>query len=270
VNETDDSQADIDGQSFLSMLVHELRTPLTALRGSLGLLTCAVESAAPEVRSFAAIADRNADRLASMLDDVAEYWRLNDPSMLLNRGHTDIADTVQRAIEQVQALIDERGIVLDVQTTPAGATIDPALVRTAVARLLSYALRVSPTKSTLHVRIETVDSAAAATNPPAPAGRNLPGIDAAAAVSRQPSAEDRARPEASIVVSVSDGGRVVAAESASRMFEPFSAVARGGAEQAMRPGLGLAIALRIATLHRGSLVFASTEHGGLFSLRLPV
>jgi C4-dicarboxylate-specific signal transduction histidine kinase len=71
------------------------------------------------------------------------------------------------------------------------------------------------------------------------------------------------------VVSVSDGGKVVAADCIARMFEPFSAVARRGVEPTMPTGLGLAIALEIAELHGGSLVFTSTEQGGLFSLRLP-
>lgn len=273
MSETNDNQADVDEQRFVSMLVHELRTPLTAVRGSLGLLAEAVEGAPPEVRSFAAIADRHADKLASMLDDVAEYWQLNDPATPLNRERTDVVDTVQRAIEQVQALIDERGVVLDVQATSADATIDPALVRMAVACVLSYALRVSPKKSTLQLRIETVDGAGAVGRQSDPESRDQPGIDAddaSVAVGHGASRDNQGQSGASVVVSVSDGGRVIVAERAARMFEPFSVVARRGAEPAMSTGLGLAIALRIAKLHGGSLVFTSMDQGGLFSLRLPV
>jgi signal transduction histidine kinase len=237
VSKTDDSRTDADEQRFLSMLVHELRTPLTAVRGSLGLLAGQIEGASPEVRSFAAIADRNAEKLASMLTDLAEYVRLADPAAPLNRERVDVVDSVRRAIDQVQALADERGIVLDVRASEADATIDPALIRMAVAGLLSYALRVSPKHATLLVRVETVDGGGAIGD----------------------------RSGAGVVVWVADGGSVVAAESAARMFEPFSAVARRG----VGPGLGLAIAQRIATLHGGVLDFCSTNQGGLFSLRLP-
>ena len=236
MSKTDDNQAIAGERAFVSMLVHELRTPLTALRGSLGLLAEEVKDAAPEVRTFAAIAGRNADRLVSMLDDAADYGRLNDSATPSHCEPTDIVDAVQRAIEQVQALVDERGIVLDVRATPAEASVDPALVRMAVARVLSYALRMSPKKSTLQVRTEAVKDHAGA----------------------------------GVVVSVSDGGRRIAGDHAAGMFEPFSAVARRGTEPTMPTGLGLAIALKIAKLHGGSLVFAPTEQGGLFSLRLPV
>ncbi|MCX6544988.1 MAG: HAMP domain-containing sensor histidine kinase [Acidobacteria bacterium] len=235
MSKTDDKGAIAGEQALVSMLIHELRTPLTALRGSLGLLTEEAKDAAPEVRSFAAIAARNAGKLVSMLDDAADYWRLSDSKAPLPCEPTDIADTVQRALDQVQALVEERGILLDVQATPAEASVNPALVRAAVVRVLSYALSVSPKKAALQVRV------------------------------------DRAkRAGASIVVSVSDGGTAIPADAAARIFEPFSVVARRGAEPARPTGLGLAIARRIVKLHGGSLVFTSNEQGGLFSIKLPV
>jgi signal transduction histidine kinase len=273
MNDNDDSRTRSDEQEFVLMLVHELRTPLTALRGSLGLLAVAVEEATPEVRSFAAIADRNAGRVASMLDEVAEYWQLNDPTTPLNYEPTDVADTVQRAIEQVQALIDERGVVLDVQTTPSDATVDPLLVRRAVVRLLFYALSASPKKATLHVRVDTVDPTGAADRQPASKRQRRRKGDAevgAGVSGHSLSSEGQGPLGPSVVVSVTDGGRVVAPENAARMFEPFSAVARRGPESAMRTGLCLAIAQRVAVRHGGSLAFTSTEEGGRFELHLPV
>jgi K+-sensing histidine kinase KdpD len=101
--------------------------------------------------------------------------------------------------------------------------------------VLSYALHVSPKKATLQVCV------------------------------------DRARGAgANVVVLVSDGGTAIPADAAARIFEPFSAVARRGVEPTRPTGLGLAIAQRIVKLHRGSLVFTSTEQGGLFSITLPV
>lgn len=220
-----------DDRAFVSMLIHELRTPLTALRGSLGLLTGAVEDAAPEVQSFAGIADRNAEKLASMLDEAAEHSRLNDQALALNRERTDVADSVHRAVEQVQRLADERGIVLDIQAAPAEAVIDAALIGVAVARLVSYAIRVSPKAATIRIAVGIVEGGGAE-------------------------------------ISVSDCGKVIAAESVAQMFAPFSAVARRSPEPAMRTGLGLVVARRITQLHGGSLEFAPTEQGGVFTMRL--
>jgi len=220
-------------RAFVSALIHELRTPLTALRGSLGLLAVAVEAAGPEVQSFAGIADRNAEKLTSMLDEAAEYSRLSDPAAVVNRVRTDVVDTVERAIEQVQPLINERGVVLEVRTTPSDATIDGALVRVAVARLLSYAVRVSPKASTLRIGVETGE-------------------------------------DAQIVVTVSDCGKAIGADSVTRIFEPFSTVARRSLEPGVQTGLGLVVAQAIARLHGGAIAFAPTGQGGLFTMRLPV
>jgi signal transduction histidine kinase len=231
---------------FVATLVHELRTPLTALRGSLGLLTDAVEGADSDVRNFASIADRNAERLAAQLDEVAVYCRVVDSATRPSLETTDITDAVQRAVDQVQPLVDDRGSIVEVEAVGGSidAVVDSAMIRLAVARLVSYAVRVSPKKSTIRVRVEAADGG---------------GVDGAGVLGR-----------GGVVISVSDAGQPVAPGDAARIFEPFSALARRGADSAMRTGLSLAIAARIAVLHGGALAFSSSDAagGGLFTLRL--
>jgi len=227
-----DPESQPDAESFVSLLVHELRTPLTALRGSLGLLGSSVEDVSPDARNFAAIADRNAAALASLLDDVAEYIRCTEAAAVPARETSDVTAVVQRAIEDVQAFASARGATLEPPAGSALADVDPALLRRAVVRLLLYAVAVSPPAAVIRIDV-------------------------------------RAEAPEALVITVSDHGRAVDAAAVSRVCEPFSPAARRSAERSVKPGLGLAIAARIAALHGGALGFSQTGEGGCFTLRVP-
>ncbi|MEI6669501.1 MAG: HAMP domain-containing sensor histidine kinase [Acidobacteriota bacterium] len=264
-----DNRANTDANDFVAMVVHQLRTPLTALRGSLGLLVDSVEEAAPDVRTFAAIADRNAARLARQLDDLADLCRLRDPAMTLDDERCDVADAVSRAVDLVLLRAVPPRAAVTVETSPAEATIDVALVRLAMIHLLSYAIGVSPATATVRVRVSPVAGAGRGSRRAVLAGRSGSIASRSASANRS----DGERPGVShprVVITVLDGGPAVPANKARRMCEPFGETARRGGTDMAVPGLGLAIAARVATLHEGSLVFTSTDQGGLFSLTLPV
>ena len=58
---------------FLTMVSHELRTPVTALRGALGILAAgAAGELPPKAQALAALADRNADRLHRLVNDILD------------------------------------------------------------------------------------------------------------------------------------------------------------------------------------------------------
>ena len=214
---------------FIAMLVHELRTPLTALHGS---LAGSVADAGPDVRRFAAIADRNASQLVTALDDVAELLRLDDTGLALQRDLADAVDLIQRAVGDVQAVADQLGVAIIVEAQPADIAVDSALARNALARLLFHAARASGRGSVVHVRTSA---------------------DATA-----------------VTIDISDTGRAVDAFAAAHIFEPFAAAARRCRESSMRAGLDLPIAQAVAKLHGGTLGFSSTNEGGQFRLVFPI
>ncbi len=241
MSQPDPSRAAHHLASYVPILVHEIRTPLTALRGSLGLLKGAVEDATAEVRDYATMADRNAAKLAALLDDVAEYEHLTGGGVEVRPEPVDLADVIERAVEQVQPVADERGVKLEVTSAVGELNADARLLRDVVVRLLTYAVRVSPNASTVCVSCQQKPS---------------------------DTCEQDAVRSVQTVLDVTDCGRQVDASTAQRIFEPFSPAARRSASQQVRPGLDLAIAHAIATVHGASLTFTTTTEGGKFTLQL--
>ncbi len=87
-----------------------------------------------------------------------------------------------------------------------------------------------------------------------------------ASAPRAPCIVTRARAdERRLVIDVTDDGPGVPPDIAERVFEPLVSARPGGT------GLGLPLALRIATAHGGSLcLVAGTEVGATFQIKLPI
>jgi signal transduction histidine kinase len=215
---------------FLSALVHELRTPLTALRGALGLLVADAADGNDAAREFGDIAARNALKLAALLDDVAAYARLKNPDSHVTPRRIDLQSVFEQAAEKVQPAAAERGVTVLAHVPTCDAVADEALLRDAVARMLHYAVRVTPREGTVAVSAETVS------------GR--------------------------VVVRVIDQGRALAEEDQPSVFEPFSQVARRGVDSADRAALDLAIARLVAERHDGSIEYRQITGGGVVRLTL--
>ncbi len=62
---------------FLTMVSHELRTPVTALRGAPGILAAgAAGELPPKAQALTALADRNADRLHRLVNDILDIEKI--------------------------------------------------------------------------------------------------------------------------------------------------------------------------------------------------
>lgn len=215
---------------FLSALVHELRTPLTALRGAMGLLSAEAADGNDTTREFAHIAERNALKLATLLDDVAAYARLRNPESRVTPRRIDLQAVFEQAAEKVQPAAAERGVTVLAHVPPFDAVADEAMLRDAVARMLHYAVRVTPREGTVAVSAEIVS------------GR--------------------------VVVRVIDQGRPLSEDDQPAIFEPFSPVARRGVDSADRAALDLAIARLVAECHDGFIEYRQITGGGVVRLTL--
>jgi signal transduction histidine kinase len=213
---------------FLSLLVHELRTPLTSPRGALGLLSGAAGEASEEVREFSALADRNATRLAVLLDDVAAYAWLRQADVRIKSAAVDLTSLLEQAAERAQPLAESRGVTIEVQRPSMDVHGDDGLLRDAVSRMLVYAVRVTPHDGLVRVSAET-------------AGTRT-------------------------VVRVADQGTPVRDTDLDLLFDPFSPVARRTVDSADRAGLDLAIARLVAEHHGGTLEYRQLTGGGVIRL----
>jgi signal transduction histidine kinase len=215
---------------FLSLLVHELRTPLTSLRGALVLLSSVAGEASEDVRDFSAIADRGAARLAGLLDDTAAYARLRQAEVRISITAVDLTSLLEHAAECAQPIAEIRGVTIEVQRPAVDAYADDGMLRDAVSRMLSYAVRVTPWGGLVRVSTEMA------------AGRT--------------------------VIRVADQGKSVREADLGSLFDPFSPVARRGVDSADRAGLDLAIARLVAEHHHGTLEYRQLTGGGVVRLTL--
>jgi signal transduction histidine kinase len=215
---------------FLSLLVHEMRTPLTSLRGALGLLSGAAGDASEEVRTFSALADRSAARLTDLLDDVAAYAWLRRADVRISVTAVDLTTVLEQAAERTQPLAESRGVTIQVQRPSTDAHADDGMLRDAVSRMLSYAVRVTPQEGLVQVSAETAGSRT--------------------------------------VIRVADQGAAVREADFEVFFDPFSPVARRGVKSANRAGFDLAIAKLVAEHHGGTLEYRQITGGGVVRLTL--
>jgi two-component system CheB/CheR fusion protein len=216
---------------FLAMLAHELRNPLAPLSAALSLLR---EPASDRDRVLA-IADRQMQQLARLVDDLLDASRITQGKIALRAEPVWLADVVGRAIESAKPAIEARGQVfrVDLPPEPVRLHADPARLAQVIANLLDNAAKYTP-------------------------DGGFVGLSA-----------ERDRDE--IVLHVRDTGAGLAPELLPNVFDLFVQ----GDRSLDRPhgglGIGLTIVRRLVELHGGRVEArsAGAGMGSEFVVRLP-
>jgi len=220
-------------RDFVANVSHELKTPAAAL----GLLSEALQDAADDpaaVRSFAARTQKEATRLANLVQDLVALSRLEgaeaQPEHELVRMDRVVAD----AVDRVRTTAHAKGIDV-VRSGDHGLYVhgSESQLCTAIGNLLENAVAYSPDGSRVVV------------------------------AARQDGVE--------VEVNVVDEGIGIEAKDLDRVFERFYRSDPARSRATGGTGLGLAIVKHVATNHGGSVSVRSTAgYGSTFTLRLPV
>jgi two-component system, OmpR family, phosphate regulon sensor histidine kinase PhoR len=219
-------------RDFVANASHELKTPVAAVRALAETLLTALPEDPEAGRRFAERIGREAERL----DFLARA--LLDLSMV-ERGTLDVepVDLVGLAKEVADGyrdLAEERRVRLDTELQPqVSLRGDRAQLGLLLSNLLDNALRHTPAKGTVGVRLEA--------------------------------AEGRA------VLQVADTGEGIPAGELSRIFERFYRVDKARARRTGGTGLGLAIVRHVAEAHGGTVrVDSELGRGSTFTVSLPL
>ncbi|HTM69153.1 MAG TPA: ATP-binding protein [Candidatus Binatia bacterium] len=140
---------------FISLASHQLRTPITSVRWLLELLLGGKpQDLTPAQTELAAEAKRSADQLARLVKELVEVERGN-----LSDGATvvpaDLAGVVRTAIGEAHAVAMKRQVAIEADL-PQGlppAMVDPLLMKQIVANLLTNALKYSPPRGIVTLRL---------------------------------------------------------------------------------------------------------------------
>lgn len=213
---------------FSADIAHELRTPLTNLITQTQVALGTIRSAA-EYRELLYSNLEELDRLAKMVSDM--LWLAQSDRGLLAPGSEclELADEVRSLFDYFGALAEDRKVMLEFDGPGASIRGDRSMVRRALANLLSNAIRHTPARGAIRVRVAT-------------------GSDGNA------------------VLSVENPGKEIPPEQLGRVFDRFYRVEPARQRHSEGSGLGLAIVKSIVELHGGEVRAAS--HAGLTSFTI--
>jgi two-component system sensor histidine kinase/response regulator len=218
-------------EDMANMIVHDLRVPLSSIMLSADMLQSMEMSPAKQQRKAEQIL-LAARQLQALIDDLLITARIENGQMSLERQTVDLHDLSQVALQDFDAIAQQRALslVADLPAQSCAIEVDGTLLRRVIDNLLSNALKFSPRggQITLRVRCET----------------------------------------AGVRIQVADQGKGVRDDLRQRIFERYeTGLAAEGVNQL---GLGLAFCKLAVESHGGTIhVEDNQPQGAVFSLFLP-
>jgi two-component system, OmpR family, phosphate regulon sensor histidine kinase PhoR len=219
-------------RDFVANASHELKTPVAAVRALAETLLTALPDDPEAGRRFAERIGREAERLDVLTRDLLDLSRVERGT--LDVEPVDLVGLAKEVLGGYGDLAEERRIKLRSELQPqVSMRGDRAQLGLLLSNLLDNALRFTPAKGTVCVRLDATESRA--------------------------------------VIQVSDTGQGIPAGELPRVFERFYRVDKARARQTGGTGLGLAIVRHVAEAHGGAVrVDSELGRGSTFTVTLPV
>jgi signal transduction histidine kinase len=208
---------------FMADAAHELRTPIAVLRSRTEVALQRDRDASAYIAALQATGTE-AERMGGMVEDLLMLARADAGERLPRREALFLDDLALDASQTIAPLATTRGVQMKVETfEEAPATGDPVLVRQLLLIVLDNAVKFTPTRGAVHLRVGIADGRA--------------------------------------IVAIRDTGIGIAAAELPRIFDRFyrGDIARTRADGV---GLGLSIARWIADVHDATIDVASTVGAG--------
>jgi two-component system OmpR family sensor kinase len=216
---------------FLADASHELRTPLTSIRGYSELFRLGAADRPQDLEKAMRRIEQEAARMGILVDDMLLLARLEE-GRPLDLQPVELEHLVTDAVDDARAVEPDRPIELVVDEDPL-VLADEGRLRQVIGNLLG------------NVRVHT------------PAGA--------------PARVTLAAEHGHAVITVSDTGPGIDAESMARVFERFYRADPSRTRASGGAGLGLAIAASIVAAHSGHITVSSPPDGGaMFRIELPL
>ena len=225
-------ELDADKSRFLRHISHELKTPLASLREGVSLLEDEVAGVLSDnQREIAKILRHNTGVLQNQIEDLLRFNAAAFEARQLRREKTDVLQLVETQLDAQRLQWQARELQTRVEGKPVLLEMDPEKVGTAVANLISNAIRFSPPRGTLCLRVSQLAE--------------------------------------SVCIDVHDEGPGVAPADHERVFEPFYRGERQPENAVRGTGIGLSIVHEYISAHGGRITLLPDTTGAHFRIELP-
>jgi two-component system, NtrC family, sensor histidine kinase GlrK len=225
-------ELDADKSRFLRHISHELKTPLASMREGVSLLEDGVAGElSHEQREIAQILRHNTALLQNQIEDLLRFNTAAFEARQLHRQTIDLLQLLEDQVDAQRLQWRARELSVSVVGESVQIALDPEKIGTAVANLLSNAIRYSPLKGS--IRLELV---------------RLPG---------------------SVRIDFHDQGIGVAMADRERIFEPFFRGERQPQDVVRGSGIGLSIVNEYVAAHGGRVELLQDQPGAHFRIELP-
>ena len=222
-------------RDFVANVSHELKTPVASIKGFVETLLDGALDDHADARRFLGIVSRQADRLASIIEDLLALSRIeqSETSGTLPLERQPLAGLLVAATDDCRPRATERSIRVELACPPMlMVTVNGPLLEQAVINLVDNAIKYSEPGKTVWL---SADADADGT-----------------------------------AIRVRDEGCGIAAEHLPRLFERFYRVDKARSRNLGGTGLGLSIVKHIVQAHAGTIAVESTPGvGTTFTIRLP-
>lgn len=225
-------ELDADKSRFLRHVSHELKTPLASLREGVSLLEDGVAGElSANQREVAKILRHNTGLLQGQIEDLLRFNAAAFEARQLRREKTDLLQLIEEQVEGQRLQWRARDLQVNVEGTALQAEVDRDKLGTAIANLLSNAIRFSPAGGRIRIRLS-----------------QLPDV---------------------VHIDMDDEGPGIAYNDQARIFEPFYRGERQPPQVVRGSGIGLSIVHEYIAAHGGRVQLLPDGPGAHFRIELP-
>ncbi len=220
--------------NFVTVVSHEFRTPMTVIYSSSEILQASAPKMIEEKRNKLHFQiQRSVRRMTELLDEVVFIERSMKENIVAFLRSTDVYKLCNEAIKET-LVFDSNDHILETEFLPDPAQMlvpaDATLLRSLITNLLANALKFSPPRSTVRLRVEVSEGA--------------------------------------LLLEIQDNGIGISTEDYAHVYELFYRGNNVGVLQGT--GMGLTIVKRCVDAHRGTIRFESElGKGTTFYISLP-
>ena len=220
---------------FISAVSHELRTPLTSIKGYASLLITGKLGAVPEaVKERLEKINAHSDNLVKMVNNLLDIARIESGRVEMKMEKCDITAIIETARDLLTPQMREKNLQwkTDIAAGVPELTLDKHQAERIFINLISNAIKFTPEKGTITVRVRHDPHAAA--------------------------------------IEVSDTGIGVSKEDLNKLFDEFYRVDNEINQNVKGTGLGLSLVKKIVDAHKGKIrVTSELNQGTTFHFTLP-